>query len=103
MRTILPSTNLDRMLINLNAEEQADPTAILEEFCDEYTPGELRERFSQLQETALVDDAFNDPSQRDHLIVFCKMAVRALEAAYLIGNENSAKVVNFSKESAHTG
>ena len=63
MRTILPSHNLNHMPIHLAAEEQADPTAILEEFCDEYTPGELRERFSQIQETALVDDAFNDPSQ----------------------------------------
>jgi hypothetical protein len=31
------------------------------------------------------------------------MALRALEAAYLIGNENSAKVVHFPKENAHTG
>ncbi len=90
MLTLLPTQGIEHMLLHLSPEEQADPYPILADFCEEYTPGEMRDRLTLIYELALLNDGeFNDPRLRDHLLVFYKFVLRTLEASYQISLEKA--------------
>ncbi len=90
MLTLLPTQCISHMLLHLSPEEQADPYPILADFCEEYTPGEMRDQLTLIYELALLNDGeFNDPRRRDQLLVFYKFVLRALEASYLITRQKT--------------
>ncbi len=84
MKPILPTQGINQMLLSLTKEETTDPIAILEEVCDEYLPGEIREYFTHNQEYLLTSDNYNSHTEREKLVLATKRLLRLVEACYLI-------------------
>lgn len=84
----------DRTLIRLTPDEISDPYPVIADFCNEYTPGQIREKLEELKDIAFCDDGiYNSQRKRADLIAFIKMLERTIEANHLITASNAGQTI----------
>jgi DNA polymerase I-like protein with 3'-5' exonuclease and polymerase domains len=82
MKPLDPVNSLDRALLHITQEE-AIP--IIEDFCDEYSPGQVRDYLEQAFNTALIhDDRNNLAGRREDFLIWYQRTKRLLEAVFAI-------------------
>lgn len=85
MLPLLIAPDLERCLILLTQDEIESPFAIVDDYCNEFKPGETRDMLNGLIRTALLsDDQFNLMGTRSDLILWGEQTARALESFYAI-------------------
>lgn len=85
MLPLVLAPDLDRSLIRLTEAEIEEPFSLVGDYCDEYTPGQVRNNFSELVRTALMsDDHFNLMGARSDLMIWAEHTEKLLETAYAI-------------------
>jgi len=85
MAPLIECPDLDRMLVRLTKEEIKAPITIVEDYCDEYKVGQVRDSFSQVVKIALMkDDRYNIIDIRAALIEWAEQTDKVLESLYAV-------------------
>jgi hypothetical protein len=85
MHPLIIASDLDRTLLHITQAEAEEPFQIIEDYCNEYTPGQVRDYFSELVRTALMnDDHFNLMGARTDLMIWAEHTEKLLETSYAI-------------------
>jgi hypothetical protein len=74
----------DELLLHIQADERENPEKVISQFCNEISPGEMREYVERIKEIVVADSFYNNEDERDKILSFFYLLLRNLEASYLI-------------------
>ena len=83
MKQLLTNIDTDLTLFHLTADEAAAPIQVLQDYCDDFTPGKCRTFLQDLVKTALIyDETYNNTASRERLLLWEERTLKFLEAGY---------------------